>query len=190
MGCASRWGDVGGLCGCGRKWGERQSSEARWGIHLCARVRCEIFLADMRAVDMRVDLSRRDIGVAEHLLDGSQIGPTFEQMGRKRMAQRLRMQVRDADGKPGARDESCAGSAGSILPPRTFRNTAPLDFPRPPSRIRRASSRYIDSVRSAAPEMGATRSLSPFPRMRRYPSSSARSARFKPHASLARRPHP
>ena len=23
MGCASRWGDVGGLCGCGRKWGER-----------------------------------------------------------------------------------------------------------------------------------------------------------------------
>ena len=105
MGCASRWGDVGGLCGCGRKWGERQSSEARWDIRLCARVRCEIFLTDMRAVDMRVDLSRRDIGVAEHLLDGSQIGPTFEQMGRKRMAQRMRMLVRDANGKPGTRDD-------------------------------------------------------------------------------------
>ena len=177
MGCASRWGDVGGLCGCGRKWGERQSSEARWGIHLCARVRCEIFLADMRAVDMRVDLSRRDIGVAEHLLDGVEVRAVLQQVGGEGVESPARATI-------------LCRLCRVILPPRTFRNTAPLDFPRPPSRIRRASSRYIDSVRSAAPEMGATRSLSPFPRMRRYPSSSARSARFKPHASLARRPHP
>lgn len=62
------------------------SGRAARGIHLRARVRCEIFLTDMRAVDMCVDLSRRDIGVAEHLLDSSQIGPALEEMSRKRMA--------------------------------------------------------------------------------------------------------
>lgn len=118
MGCASWWGDVGGLCGCGRKWGPRTASsralyarlpDTSWMVEGCGpnvrvrlacpasgrttpntalrtRVRCEIFLADVRAVNVRVDLSRRDVGVAEHLLDSSQIGPTLEEMSRERMA--------------------------------------------------------------------------------------------------------
>ena len=53
---------------------------------LRARVCCEVFLADVRAIDVRVDLGRRDVGVAEHLLNSSQIGPTLEEMSRERMA--------------------------------------------------------------------------------------------------------
>ena len=33
--------------------------------------------------DVRVDLSRRDIGVAQHHLDGSQIGAALEEVGGK-----------------------------------------------------------------------------------------------------------
>ena len=43
-----------------------------------------------RAVDMRINLRRRNIGVAEHRLNGSQIRATFEQMGGERMAQGVR----------------------------------------------------------------------------------------------------
>jgi hypothetical protein len=32
---------------------------------------------------MRVDLSRRDIGMPQHHLDGSQIGASFEEVGGK-----------------------------------------------------------------------------------------------------------
>ena len=38
---------------------------------------------------MGVDLRRRNIGVAEHRLQGAQIGAAFEQMGGEGMAQRV-----------------------------------------------------------------------------------------------------
>ena len=41
------------------------------------------------AVYMGVDLRRRNIGVAEHRLQGAQIGAAFEQMGSEGMAQRM-----------------------------------------------------------------------------------------------------
>ena len=43
-----------------------------------------------RAVDVGVDLRRRDIGVAEHGLHRTQIGAAFEQMRRKGVAQGVR----------------------------------------------------------------------------------------------------
>ena len=33
--------------------------------------------------DMGIDLSGRDVGVAEHLLDAAEIGPMLDQMGSK-----------------------------------------------------------------------------------------------------------
>lgn len=41
-------------------------------------------------VDMRVNLSRRYIRMPEHFLHGTQIGPMFEQMRRKRMPEGVR----------------------------------------------------------------------------------------------------
>ena len=43
-----------------------------------------------RLEHVRVDLRRRQIGVAEHHLDRAQIGAAFEQMRRERMAQDVR----------------------------------------------------------------------------------------------------
>ena len=39
---------------------------------------------------MRVDLRRRDVGVAEHLLQRAQVAAAGEQMRRERVAQRVR----------------------------------------------------------------------------------------------------
>ena len=77
-----------------------------------ARVGAEVLLADMRAVHVRVDLGRRDVGVAEHLLDGAQIGAALEEMGRERMAQGVGMQAVPADGAPRARHDGVDALAG------------------------------------------------------------------------------
>src|SRR5687767_7473935 len=48
-------------------------------------------------IDVRVELSRRDVGVAQHLLDGAQIGAPLQQVRGERMPQRMRRYVlRDA----------------------------------------------------------------------------------------------
>jgi deoxyinosine 3'endonuclease (endonuclease V) len=41
-------------------------------------------------VYMRVDLGRRDIGVAKHLLHGTQVGAALEEMRCERVAKRVR----------------------------------------------------------------------------------------------------
>ena len=46
--------------------------------------------AQPRFQHVRVDLRRREIGVAEHHLNGAQIGAMFEQMRRERVAQDVR----------------------------------------------------------------------------------------------------
>ena len=49
--------------------------------------------------DVRVDLRRGNVCVAQHLLNGAQVGTVFEQMHGKRVAQRVRRDVlRDAGG--------------------------------------------------------------------------------------------
>ena len=42
---------------------------------------------------VRVDLGRRNIGVPQHFLNDPQIGPVSQQMGRKRMPQKMGVNV-------------------------------------------------------------------------------------------------
>ena len=46
------------------------------------------------ALNMGIDLRRRDIGVAEHLLDAAQIGAVIEEMAGEGVAQHMRRQPR------------------------------------------------------------------------------------------------
>ena len=55
------------------------------------RVRAEVRLAAVPVGDVRVALGRSDIGVAEHLLDAPEVGAPFEQVGRERVAEEMRM---------------------------------------------------------------------------------------------------
>ena len=49
-----------------------------------------VSLLQARAVYVRVDLSRGDVGVAQHGLDGTEIGAPFQEMRGERMAQGMR----------------------------------------------------------------------------------------------------
>jgi hypothetical protein len=51
-------------------------------------------------IDMRIDLRRRNIGVAEHLLNNPQIGAVSEQMRRETMAEKVRVNVLLQPGAP------------------------------------------------------------------------------------------
>ena len=51
-------------------------------------------------IDMRIDLRRRNIGVAEHLLNNPQIGAVSEQMRRETMAKKVRVNVFLQPGAP------------------------------------------------------------------------------------------
>ena len=44
-------------------------------------------------IDMRIDLRRRNIGVAEHFLNNPQIGAVPEKMRRETMAEKVRVNV-------------------------------------------------------------------------------------------------
>ena len=54
---------------------------------MSTRVRLIINLRQVLEIKMRVDLSRRDAGVTEHLLHGTQIAGALQHMGRKGMTQ-------------------------------------------------------------------------------------------------------
>ena len=51
-------------------------------------------------IDMRIDLRRRNIGVAEHLLNNPQIGAVSEQMRGETMAEKVRVNVLLQPGVP------------------------------------------------------------------------------------------
>jgi len=54
-------------------------------------VRVEVGLAAAPVGDVRVELRRRQVGVAEHLLDGAQVGASLQQVRGERVAQEVRM---------------------------------------------------------------------------------------------------
>src|SRR5215204_4746518 len=58
-----------------------------------ARVILTMDASKVLAIDVRIDLRRRDVRMPKHFLDRSQIGASLEQMGRKRMAERVRRHV-------------------------------------------------------------------------------------------------
>jgi hypothetical protein len=49
-----------------------------------------VHVAQIFAIDVRVDLGRRNVDVTQQLLNGGQIGPTLEQMRGKRVPQGVR----------------------------------------------------------------------------------------------------
>ena len=65
-----------------------------------ARVRPEVHVLQPVGGEMRVDLGRRDVGVAEHLLQRAQVAAAGQQMGGERVAQGVRAH---APGEAGAR---------------------------------------------------------------------------------------
>ena len=54
------------------------------------RVGAEVDLLEAFAGEVRVHLRGRDVGVAEHLLDGPQVAAAGEQMGGEAVAERVR----------------------------------------------------------------------------------------------------
>ena len=52
-----------------------------------------VHLLEVPAIDVGVDLRRRDAGVAEHLLDGAEVRAAFEEVRREGVAQRVGVDV-------------------------------------------------------------------------------------------------
>ena len=96
-----------------------------------------VHLPQPRLEHVRVDLRRRQVGVAEHGLDRAQIGAALEQVRRKRVAQDVRTEVRADAGLPPVAPSAASRSrcATSRAPPRALTNShgalAPLDQRRP-----------------------------------------------------------
>ena len=59
---------------------------------MCQRMRRQIDLGQLRAVDMRVDLRGRNIGMAQNLLQHTQVGTAREHMGGKGVARGMGME--------------------------------------------------------------------------------------------------
>ena len=70
-----------------------------------------VHLAQPLARDVRVDLRRPDVGVAEHELHGAQVGAAFDEVGGEGVAQGVRAQVLAHLGLHGA-----AGAGASRTP--------------------------------------------------------------------------
>ena len=63
---------------------------------------CAPARAHARAADVRVDLRRRDVGVAEHRLHRAQVGAALDEVGRERVAQLVRRDVAAREPHAGA----------------------------------------------------------------------------------------
>src|SRR5438477_11915008 len=60
---------------------------------LSPRMILSVHRSEILAVDMRVNLRRRDVGVAEHFLNGTKVGATLEQVCGERVSQCMRRDV-------------------------------------------------------------------------------------------------
>ena len=77
-----------------------------WSRPWRAGARAEVRVLQALRRQVRVDLRRADVGVAEHLLDRSQVAATGEQVGRERVAERVRAHsLLESDGTRMALDD-------------------------------------------------------------------------------------
>ena len=83
-------------------FGELRNAAAR------VRMRLEVQLAAPPIGYVGVELGRREVGVAEHLLDAPEIGAALEQMRREGVAQEVRVDALRLE--PGLRRRAGAGS--------------------------------------------------------------------------------
>src|ERR1700730_6777664 len=90
-------------------------------------MRAEVQLATSTVGYVRVQLGRREIGVAEHLLDAAEVRAALEQGGRERMAQQVRVHTRGLEAgvlgegaqqqeRPGAGEPPAARVREELLP--------------------------------------------------------------------------
>ena len=85
-------------------------------------MRHEVDLAQVRAVEVRVELRRGDVGVAQQLLHDAQVGTALQHVRCEAVAQRVRVQPVDA--------HHCARLGHErmqSLRPRLLRNTAEFE---------------------------------------------------------------
>src|SRR3954465_6988391 len=68
----------------------RSRTPPRGSARLRARVRVEVDVLQALGREVRVELGRGDVRVAEHLLQRAQVAAAREQVRRKRVAQRVR----------------------------------------------------------------------------------------------------
>ena len=128
----------------------------------------------------------------EQLLDDAQVGPALEQVGRERVAQRVRA---DPLGEPGAGGRALDRGPRLLAgePPAAVaeEERAAADRRRrdaSASSAARGPSIQRPSQSSATSPTGTSRSLSPLPMTRTNAPSSDRSSRSRPIASLIRSP--
>ena len=161
-------------------------------------MRAVVDLAQALAVDVAVDLRRRERRVAEQLLDRPQVGAAFEQVRRERVAQAVRMR-RDPPERarveaPAAHgeEERVLGSGRELRAGRA-RGSARATSPPPRRAGRRAPCRPC-RARARAPARSRRRrdrgrpprrcAARPSRRARRAPGSAARAGR-RPRARRA-----
>src|SRR5881394_3687078 len=100
-------------------------------------VGAEVELAAAAIADMRVELGRGEVGVAEHFLDAAQVGAAFEEVGCERVPEQVRVDALGVEagflGKP-AQDEEDAGAreATALRVEEELGTAAPVEMRPPP----------------------------------------------------------
>ena len=74
------------------------------------RVRLEVQLPAAPIGYVRVELGRREVGVAEHLLDAAQVGAALEQMRREGVAEQVRVDALRLEARPSRRAGAGSGT--------------------------------------------------------------------------------
>ena len=89
--CGGRWDDApeadarDEAARAGRRSAVAERSGNSAGGSVRTRMRVAVFLDDVLALHVRVYLRCGDVGMSEHILDRTQIGAAFEQVGCERM---------------------------------------------------------------------------------------------------------
>ena len=142
-----------------------------------------------------VNLSGRDSGMSEQLLNRAQVGAALEQMRRERVPQRVRMRLRErrrpalGDARPGAQPPADV----RVLSRRPVfeRNSGSRCAAASPRRAQRRARRARGSARaraSACSPTGTSRVLPPLPSTRTVSASKSTAPTSRLTSSSARRP--
>lgn len=95
---------------------------------MCQRMRRQIDLGQLRAVDMRVDLRGRNIGMAQNLLQHTQVGTAREHVGGKGVAQGVGMEPNQPTWRPYRSHIACTAWRDRRRP-FLFKKTAEVSIP-------------------------------------------------------------
>ena len=157
-----------------------------------ARMCASVHLADPLPGHVGVQLRRADARMSEQLLYDAQVGPALQQVGRERVAQRVRGDPLREPGPRRGRADPLPRALPAAAGPRARRGRPGRRASAPArplsSRAGRTRAAYRASQSIASSPMGTSRSRSPLPTTRTKPPSSERSSASRPSASLTRSP--